>query len=532
MPARLRMTSSSAYLTDSLTLFWECYGLLIVRNSDIRTPMNKSLIKFGILAWGIWCLVLFPAGCSPKEAAVPEPPPLEVLQSRLVLETTQDEDAGVQISHGTYEVYENRDTQTGRKIHLKIVILHSSNSEPRPDPVFFLAGGPGQAAAEMWRGFRRSSYLEERDIVLVNQRGTGGDNLLAVKVGSENDLQGYLDPTFRVDTFRAALPGLEERFDLTQYSTPHAMDDLNEIRIALGYDQINLIGGSYGTRASLVYMRRYPESVRCAVLNDVAPIAFRNPLYHAFGAQYALDVVLDQCAADPECSRAFPDVRAELEAVLARLDRGSADTEVRRPGTQEDVPVRISRETFVETLRGMMYSTRRSRFVPLYIHQAFQGNFRPIAAEALNRNRGLTEGLALGMLQCVVCAEDIDRIDPAEIEKETGDTFFGDFRVRMQMAICEFWPRSKLPANYGDPVNVDVPVLLLSGTFDAVTPPRWGAEVASNLPNSLHVVAPGAHGVGGQCIREIIAAFLDTASVSQIDTACVEDMQLPPFSLK
>jgi pimeloyl-ACP methyl ester carboxylesterase len=242
--------------------------------------------------------------------------------------------------------------------------------------------------------------------------------------------------------------------------------------------------------------------------------------------------VLDQCAADPECSRAFPDVRAELEAVLARLDRGSADTEVRRPGTQEDVPVRISRETFVETLRGMMYSTRRSRFVPLYIHQAFQGNFRPIAAEALNRNRGLTEGLALGMLQCVVCAEDIDRIDPAEIEKETGDTFFGDFRVRMQMAICEFWPRSKLPANYGDPVNVDVPVLLLSGTFDAVTPPRWGAEVASNLPNSLHVVAPGAHGVGGQCIREIIAAFLDTASVSQIDTACVEDMQLPPFSLK
>lgn len=495
--------------------------------------MNKNALKLWILGWGIWCLVLVPGGCGPaQERAVPESPPLEALQSHLVLETTLDEETGVQVSQGTYAVFENRDTRAGRKIHLRVVVLHSKSREPRPDPVFYLAGGPGQAAAEMWRGFRRSAYLNERDIVLVNQRGTGGDNLLDVEIASDDNLQGYLDPTFQVEAFKAALPGLEERFDLTQYSTPHAMDDLNEIRMALGYDQINLIGGSYGTRASLVYMRRHPETVRCAVLNGVAPIAFRNPLYHAFGAQYALDVVLDQCAADPECSRAFPNVRAELGAVLERLEREPADTTIRRPGTQEEVPVKVSRETFVETLRGMMYSTRRSRYVPLYIHQAFEGNFRQLASEALSRNRGLANGLALGMLQCVVCAEDIDKIDPDEIERETGATFFGDFRVRGQIAICDFWPRSKLPADYWDPVSVGVPVLLLSGTFDAVTPPRWGAEAASHLPNSRHIVAPGAHGVGGECIAGIIATFLNTASVGQLDTACVEEMRLPPFELK
>ena len=133
---------------------------------------------------------------------------------------------------------------------------------------------------------------------------------------------------------------------------------------------------------------------------------------------------------------------------------------------------------------------------------------------------------------CVVCAEDIDFIDPAEIEEETGYTYFGDFRVRQQMAICDFWPRSQLPAHYGDPVSVEVPVQLLSGTIDAVTPPRWGEEAASHLPNSLHVVAAGAHGVGGDCIQGIIDAFLNTGSVAGIDTACVQDMKLPPFVLK
>jgi pimeloyl-ACP methyl ester carboxylesterase len=272
--------------------------------------------------------------------------------------------------------------------------------------------------------------------------------------------------------------------------------------------------------------------VRGAVLNGVAPIAFHNPLYHAYGAHRAMEMVLDECTANPHCSAAFPNVREELAKVLARLEEEPADATVQLQDSTDNVPVKVSRDTFAETLRMMMYSALNSRSVPLYIHQAFEGNFDSIAMQALRRNRGLLMSLAMAMLHCVVCAEDIDFIDPAEIEEETGYTYFGDFRVRQQMAICDFWPRSNLPANYGDPVSVEVPVLLLSGTIDAVTPPRWGEEAASHLPNSLHVVAPGAHGVGGDCIQGIIDAFLNTGSVAGIDTSCVQNIKLPPFVLK
>ena len=494
-----------------------------------------KLSRFDII-WGILALTLFLGGCAPaKQTGTPAPQPVdpEVLRSRLVLETQTDEETGGQVSLGTFKVFENRETQEGRMIELKVAVLHATGGNPRPDPLFFLAGGPGQAAADMWRSFADSRYRVKRDIVLVNQRGTGGDNFLQVDLGSDDDLQGYLDSAFRIEPYKEALARLQdEGFDLTQYSTFNAADDLNEVRIALGCDKINLMVGSYGTRASLVYMKRHPETVRGAILNGVAPIAFHNPLFHAYGAHRAMKMVLDECAADPDCSTAFPNVREELAAVLERLEEAPADAFVQLRESPDRVPVKVSRNTFAETLRMMMYSALNSRSVPLFIHQAFEGNFDAIAAQALRRNRSLLTGLAMAMLHCVVCAEDIDLIDPAEIEAETGYTYFGDFRVRQQMAICDFWPRSQLPSGFGDPVSVEVPVLLLSGTIDAVTPPRWGEEAAGHLPNSLHVVAPGAHGVGGDCIRSIIDTFMNTGSVAGIDTSCVKDMRLAPFELK
>ncbi len=509
--------------------------LLYPNLSAIKDPMHTP--KYCALSFRkflISILVVLGVCCSQAQElqTYEQPPDPEILRSRLFLETQDLEGNQGTISRGTFKVFENRDTLEGRMIELNVVVLHAAGPDPRPDPIFRLAGGPGQAATGMWRGMVQSPQRQLRDIVLVDQRGTGGDNLLAVEVGSDEDLQGYIDPAFRTEPFRKALEELKKRYDLTQYSTPHAMDDLNEVRIALGYDQINLMGTSYGTRAALVYMRRHPETVRSAVLNGVVPLAFRNPLYHAYGAQWAIERVLTECEEDPDCRSAFPDIRKELVAVLDRLDQEPAPAEVAHPASLEIVPVLVGRASFIETIRGMLYSTRRSRLVPLFVNQAFSGNFDPIAKEALSRNRELNRGLALAMLQCVICAEDIARIDPWEIEKETKDTYFGDFRVRGQMAICDFWPRSRLPENYGDPVSIPVPVLLLSGTLDAVTPPRWGEEAASHLPISLHVVAPGAHGVGGECITGIIATFLNTGSVAGLDTSCVQDMRLPPFVLE
>jgi pimeloyl-ACP methyl ester carboxylesterase len=198
---------------------------------------------------------------------------------------------------------------------------------------------------------------------------------------------------------------------------------------------------------------------------------------------------------------------------------------------EEMIEVELSLDAFTEAIRSMMYSVRRSRMVPLFIHQAFLGNFRPITEIAMQQERGAHLGLSLGLLLCVTCSADVVRIDPEDVEKATKGSYRGDTRVRSQMAVCDIWPKTDLPENYGDPVKADVPVLLFSGTMDPVTPPRWGEEAARHLPNSLHVVFPGAHGAFGECPTSIMQQFLTRGSVENIDTTCVTTMTLPSFEL-
>ena len=455
---------------------------------------------------------------------------IEELKSRLVLETEVDPDSNSRISRGTFSVFEDRESQKGRQIKLDVVILHATGSEPKPDPVFDFDGGPGADVTRRARGYEEFWIREEHDIVLVSQRGTGGDNLLDCELAAtDDDLQGYLDPLFTIDNFRACLQELQKKFDLTKYSTCLAADDINDVRLAIGYDKINVTGGSYGTRIALVYMRRHPETVRTAILNGVAPIAFKNPLFHAPAFHEAVQLLMAECSNDPECHEAFPNLEDEFLTIMDRLEKDPVETKITHPVSGERVSVELSKDAFIEALRTMMYSRRRSRSVPMLIHSAFKGDFEPFAQTGMESSRGIRRYLALGMLLSVICAEDIARITEEEIVKITNGTYPGDGRVRRQKAVCDFWPQSDIPKNYGDPVSVDVPVLLLSGTLDPVTPPRFGADAASHLPDSLHIVAPGAHGVGGTCITGIRMQFLATGSVRDIDISCVEDMRKLSF---
>lgn len=457
----------------------------------------------------------------------------QTTDSRLILTTTEYELPRGKISRGSYAVFEDREADSGRMIHLDLVILHATGPDPKPDPLFYLSGGPGQASVDLERGYVESWIREERDIVLVNVRGTGGDNNLQCELfGGDDNMQGYLENLFDVEAFRACLEQLKKKFDMTKYTTPIAMDDLNDVRRALGYEKINLMGTSGGTRSSLVYMRRHPETVRSAILIGVVPLAYRNPLYHPWGAQHALDLLFKECSEDSVCSDAYPNLEEEFWTVLERLEDGPVHVEIAHPLTNEMIEVRLSLDAFTEAIRSMMYSMRRSRLVPLYIHQAFQGNYRPITEMALGQERGSHLGLSLGLLLCVTCSEDVARIEPDDVGRETKGSYRGDIRVRSQMAVCDIWPKGDLPENYADPVNVDIPVLLFSGTMDPVTPPRWGEEAARHLPNSLHVVVPGAHGVYGSCTTSIMQEFLTNGSAKGIDTSCVQTMKLPPFRIE
>ena len=337
----------------------------------------------------------------------------QTTDSRLVLNTTEHELPGGKISRGSYAVFEDREAKAGRMIKLDLVILHATGSDPKPDPLFYLAGGPGQANVDVYRGFVESWIRQDRHIVFVNVRGTGGDNDLQCELhGGDDNIQGYLENPFDVEEFRTCLEELEKKFDLTKYSTPLAMDDLNDVRKALGYEKINLMGTSGGTRSSLVYMRRHPERVRSAILIGVAPLAYKNPLYHPAGAQYALDLLFKECLEDSACNDAFPNLEEEFWTVLERLEDGPVQVKIAHPVSEEMIEVKLSLPTFTEVIRSMMYSVRLSRRVPLYVHQAFQGKFRPITEMAVRLERGSQLGLSLGLLLCVTCSEDVARIQP------------------------------------------------------------------------------------------------------------------------
>jgi pimeloyl-ACP methyl ester carboxylesterase len=191
----------------------------------------------------------------------------------------------------------------------------------------------------------------------------------------------------------------------------------------------------------------------------------------------------------------------------------------------------LSASAFADGLRVMLYSEERGRRVPLLLQRAREGDYAPFAEAALASGRGLTLGLRAGLLLAISCTEDTARIRPDEVEPMTSGSFIGDARVRGQMAACAVWPRTRLPADFYAGFQSDVPVLLVSGNLDPVTPPKWGEEAAKSLPNSRHLVLPTAHVGDNDCVDAMTRTLFDTADVNSVDASCIASIKLPPFVL-
>lgn len=442
--------------------------------------------------------------------------------------------AGVdaQLRCGTFLVHENPADPRSRTIPLEVIVVPSRASTPRPDPVFLVSpGGPGTTNSEsLLPGAWYSPLRDERDLVIMNLRGTSGPSrldcdLAEPSLGAAADL-GPLFPKRQVDACRAVL---EKKVDLRFYTTPIIVQDFDAVRRALGYAKVNLWGVSWGTRVEYLWLRMHPETVRSAILEGSAPVSFLNPLPHARSAQDAIDSLFAECQRQPACHASFPNVRAELDSVISRLQAKPATIHVDgSPGTRP-VAVPLTRDAFAEGIRAMTYSPPRSLRVPLFVHEAFEGHFEDFAVAAVRSNRALRSSLRFGFLLAITCTEDVSRIDPRTIERETGGTYLGDARVREQMAACRDWPRGAVPRDYGNPVRSGVPVFLLSGSVDPVAPARFTAEAARYLTNSIHVVAPGGHVPRGPCIASMERSFLETANPRDVDTSCVAQMRLPDF---
>lgn len=441
---------------------------------------------------------------------------------------------------GSYEVFENRALMGGRRITLKIVVFPATGQDKAPDPVFYIPGGPGSSATEdaPYVAGELAKVRERRDLVFLDQRGTGGSNPLNCTFFDPADLQSYLGHWNPPDQVRKCRQELETRADLRLYVTSIAMDDLDDVRAALGYKQINILGGSYGTRAGQTYIKRHGGHVRAAVLHGIsAPDQFM-PRDFPQHTERALNGVIDECAADAACRAAFPQLRAEVTSLRYKLIKGPVEVEVKDPARRDKpTKVKLSRNLAGEAVRYMLYQSGGASRMPLILHMAAQGNFSPLAEAAIYYRQQIVATGATGMYLSVTCAEDLPWIKPGVGERNGVNTFLGDYRLRQQREDCDLWPRGEIPKDYAATTRSNVPVLILTGQWDPVTPPLYGDRLSKTLPNSLHVIVPsGGHGFNGleglDCIDRITTDFINRGSTRDLDVSCVKGIHRTGFLLK
>ena len=418
------------------------------------------------------------------------------------------------------------------RIDIHYVVVPAMARRKLPDPVFMLAGGPGQSAIALAPSamalFARLN--NRRDIVFVDQRGTGRSAPLMCDETRHRPLAEQSDPELQ---FRQLLRCRDQlkalpHGDLRFFTTPLATQDLDAVRQQLGASRINLVGGSYGTRGALDYARQFPGSVRRSVLDGVAPPDMALPASMSTDSQAAFDAMLAACEAEAACRRAHPSLRTDWAGLLAGLPR---TVTVAHPLSGQSETFAFTREMLLGAVRGPLYSPAIAAALPQAIDDAARGRFEGLAGLGgpLTARKG--SALAMGMHFSVVCAEDAPRM--AQATDAPGTDFGGD-AARLYRRVCAAWPQGQVPAAfYAVPVS-DSPVLLLSGGIDPATPPRHAARVAKALgPNALHLRVPNAgHGVMGLgCVRDLIYRFIDAPQPEDalaVDLACVKAIPRPP----
>ena len=476
-------------------------------------------------------LMVLASGCGDRAATDPAGP-------RLELTPCPPEERIPDGLCGTLSVYEDRDAASGRRIDLRVVVLPALSGTPEPDPLFILAGGPGQAATEIIGAVQPAfrDVHRTRDMVFVDQRGTGESNGMQCDLDDgESGQELLVDPLVddqsmneTLDRLRACADSLPA--DPRLYTTPIAMDDLEDVRQALGYEQINLWGASYGTRAGLVYMRRHPDRVRTAILDGLAPPTIRLPLHMGRDGQRALGLLLRDCADQDDCREAFPDLAERLDGLLARLRASPLRTQVVHPRTGVVTDVSVTPTSLVSVIRSTLYNPYLAALLPLAIREASEGRLEPLASLSLGSGGG-AGGIYLGMFLSVVCAEDLPLITAEDRAIAEQDPLFGTTMLDAYGRMCQAWPTGEVGADYADPVSSSIPTLLLSGELDPVTPPVWAEQVGQTLSSSLQIVVPGSgHNVFGEgCLPDLMEEFIASATVEGLDVTCVEEVRRPTF---
>lgn len=432
---------------------------------------------------------------------------------------------------GTFEVPENPDRPNGRRLGISIVVVPASGGTALSDPIVPLMGGPAEEARSVAAIFARNfaSLLNDRDLVLIDQRGTGRSAPLRCDLSAADDPAANLREFMPLAAIERCREQLSTRADLTQYTYPHFAKDLEQIRRALGYGKLNLFAGSYGTRAAQVYVRAYPQSVRTVYMGSIVPLDVATPVPFAKAVQAAFEKTFDACAAESACRSAFPNLREEFTQVLARLGAG---VRVKVPGAAE--PVQLHRGRVVEWLRAVMYRAAGAATVPWLIHRAYGGDWQPIVDGIMSnaRSRGPDSEVSFGLFFAITCNDDVAFIREEEVEPATQGTFLGDYRIRQQQAACKDWPKLTHAADYRKPVRSSVPTLFVSGDIDPTAPLWYTERTAPGFSDRVQVVQhEQGHTEWNECVERLYHRFVSSGATRGLDASC-KPVARPPFKIE
>jgi pimeloyl-ACP methyl ester carboxylesterase len=424
-----------------------------------------------------------------------------------------------------FEVPLNHEEPQGETIRLHVAVIPASGKAPKSDPLFFFAGGPGQSAVDsaplMWPVF--SQLVKQRDIVLIDQRGTGQSTPLDCPQDETLDLAA--DDELLLQKTRECLESLTT--DVRFFTSRQAVEDVEFVREALGYSQMNVMGVSYGTRMAQLVLREHPDRVRSIVLDGVIPLETVIGVDFAASLQQSMQKLLLYCAADTPCSKAFPDLEQNWQTYLQLPLEEERQLQLAHPRSGEMLKLDVTRQSLDAALRMLSYSSETRSLLPLLIHKVAEGDWLPMLSQALQVVASLDGEMSEGMHNSVVCTEDAPyykNLPPPS------NKVLGRFPQQIQK-LCSVWPKGESYLDIHRPLQSAVPALLLSGELDPVTPISYGEQALKQFSSGEHLVVPGqGHNVLPRgCVPRLATDFIEHLALEKEETTCVQDTAHLPF---
>jgi pimeloyl-ACP methyl ester carboxylesterase len=517
-----------------------------------------------ILALAALAVVLSACAAPPQQPAVLATPPPTVVRATLAPATAQPAEttppvptavlprgvyeradcrfsvpAGANVECGYLSVPLRHELPGGPRIKLHVAVYQSRSPEPEPDPVVYLEGGPGGEAlllTALGFGQRIAPFLEQRDFVVFDQRGTGfSEPPLDCPELAELDYDMLGEDVRIPDALarynRAALACRErlgaQGIDFGAINSVQSAGDLAALRTALGYDEWNLYGISYGTRLALSTMRLYPQGIRSVILDSTVPLQSAEadtPVSVARGYQ----ALWDGCAADTRCQSAYPNLEQDFYALVERLNQQPVTVQTADPLTGRNYAVVLNGDRLFDAVTQALYSSGVIPTLPLAITAAARGADYSLLARAKMLQVITWQFVSEGMFYAVRCNEEIAFEDPATLAAadDAFPQFRGAYDQGFYVELCDAWDAGKAPPEENQPLRSDLPTLVLAGEYDPVTPPEHGREAAATLSRSFFYEFPGgAHGVSadGGCPLDVALSFLADPTTAP-DTSCIAEM--------